>query len=241
VILTRSTRSFLAALVLALGFVSGVVPLSGAAPVYAAPLPPPTCRFDDVLTRHRDYADWNHSLLDTTYMIPKGYVPPNLVSTSNAGIRGGGKVRGFVIADLADMARAARISHAGLRVVSAYRSWSTQKVLFNREVDRVGYNRARYQVARPGHSEHQLGTTIDFGAAGGSGGVSQTFANTAAGQWIKQNGWKYGWIMSYPRNKTNKTCYYSEPWHFRYVGRAMAANVHASGLTLREYIWLHYE
>ena len=62
---------------------------------------------------------------------------------------------------------------------------------------------------------------------------------TAAGIWLGVNAWKYGFIMSYPRGMTSKTCYEYEPWHFRYVGVAEAAAVHSSGLTLREWLWEH--
>jgi D-alanyl-D-alanine carboxypeptidase len=207
----------------------------------AAPLPAPACRYDDVLTSPRGYTDWNETLMDTIYMVPKSYVPPGLVSVHRAGLNGSGQVRNFVIPDLTDMARAARKAGGALKVVSAYRSYATQAATFRREVQRHGMYEAKHAVARPGHSEHQLGVTIDFGAASGPGVVSQKFANTAAGKWMKANSWKYGWIMSYPPNKTGKTCYFSEPWHFRYVGREEAAAVHDSGLTLREYIWKHYQ
>jgi D-alanyl-D-alanine carboxypeptidase len=239
--IAKPLRPFLVAVFFAVASFAGAVPGIAISPTDAASGPPPTCRYTDVLTQHRAYTQWNFTLLDTIYMIPKSYVPPSLVSTSNAGLNGGGKVRSFVIADLKDMARAARSAGAGLRVVSAYRSWSTQQSLYQRELNRYGENLAKHSVARPGHSEHQLGTTIDFGSAGSAGGVSQKFADSAAGHWMKQNSWKYGFVMSYPRNSTGKTCYYSEPWHFRFVGREMAANVHASGLTLREYIWRNYE
>jgi D-alanyl-D-alanine carboxypeptidase len=231
-------RASVLALVFGLGSFVGAIQ---AAPVEAAPLPPPACRYDDVLTSPRGYSDWNETLLDTIYMIPKGYVPPGLVSVSRAGLKGSGQVRSFVIEDLTAMAKAARKAGGPLRVVSAYRSYTTQKRTFQREVERHGMYEAKHAVARPGHSEHQLGVTIDFGAASAPGVVSQKFAKTTAGKWMKANAWKYGWIMSYPRNKTGKTCYFSEPWHFRYVGRDMAANVRASGLTLREYIWKHYQ
>jgi D-alanyl-D-alanine carboxypeptidase len=226
-------RSFALALVVSVGAIVGVVqPVSVAA---AEPLP--ACRYDDVLTSPRDYADWNITLLDTTFALRKDYRPPSLVSTSRAGLNGGGQVRSFVIPDLTEMATAARKAGAGLRVVSAYRSYSYQVWLFQQEVERHGETVAMHSVARPGHSEHQLGVTIDFGAARSSGNVWQQFRYSAAGHWMKANSWRYGWIMSYPRNKTARTCYYSEPWHFRYVGRDMAAAVHDSGLTLREYIW----
>ena len=229
-------RSIVLAVVVGLGSFMGVVQ---AAPVLAAHSSPPACRYDDVLTAPRAYTDWNTTLLDTIYALPKSYRPPGLVSTAQAGLSGGGEVRSFVIADLAAMAKAARQAGAPLRVVSAYRSYSYQVRLFQREVDRHGMAVAKRSVARPGHSEHQLGVTIDFGAAGSPGVVSHKFGTTAAGKWMRHNAWKYGWIMSYPSGATDKTCYYSEPWHYRYVGPEMAAKVHASGETLREYIWQH--
>jgi D-alanyl-D-alanine carboxypeptidase len=54
------------------------------------------------------------------------------------------------------------------------------------------------------------------------------------------NAWQYGFVMSYPKGATAVTCYASEPWHFRYVGRDLAAQVHASGSTLRAYLWANY-
>ena len=235
--LIRRLRPLALALVFALGSFVGVVQ---AVPVTAA-VAPPTCRYDDVLTSLRAYTDWNETLLDTTYALPKRYRPPGLVSTSLAGLSGGGEVRKFVIPDLTAMATAARKAGAGLTVVSAYRSYSYQVGLFQREVERYGPAIAKRSVARPGHSEHQLGVTIDFGAAKGPGVVFQKFGRTAAGRWMRSNSWKFGWILSYPRGQTSKTCYYSEPWHFRYVGRDEAAKVHASGETLREYIWSHFQ
>ena len=58
---------------------------------------------------------------------------------------------------------------------------------------------------------------------------------------MKANAWKYGWVMSYPKGKSAKTCYQYEPWHYRYVGRANAKSIHASGLTTRQWIWTNYD
>ena len=230
-------RPFLLAFVFGVGSFVGVVQ---AGPVAAA-VAPPTCRYDNVLTSPRAYSDWNETLLDTTYALPKRYRPPGLVSTAQAGLNGGGQVRSFVIPDLTALATAAQEAGAGVRVISAYRSYTTQVGLFQREVARHGVAVAKRSVARPGHSEHQLGVTIDFGAAGGPGVVSQKFANTAAGRWMKHNAWKFGWVLSYPRGETSNTCYFSEPWHFRYVGPDVAAELHASHQTLREYLWQHFQ
>lgn len=212
-----------------------------ARPAFAAG-PLPECRYDDILTRYTAYRDWEMTLLDTIYRVPKWYKPGNLVSTANAGLNDGGKVRRFVISDLRAMAQAARNAGAPLRVVSAFRNWRTQKRLYRREVELYGEDRARLTVARPGHSEHQLGTTIDFGSGGTKlkGWHYSDWADTATGSWIKKNGWKYGFVMSYPRRKRSVTCYRYEPWHWRYVGREMAADIRSSGLTLREYLWSNF-
>jgi len=56
---------------------------------------------------------------------------------------------------------------------------------------------------------------------------------------MKNNAWKYGWVMSYPKDKTDLTCYQYEPWHYRYFGRTVAAAIQASGMTVREWLWQH--
>lgn len=235
VFIRRSVTLALLACLVAVGY-------SGSAQVARAAGPLPACRYDDVLTKYTSQDDWQKTLLDSIYALPKGYWPQGLVSTSKAGLNAGGSVRRFVIADLSAMASAARKAGAGLRVTSAYRSYNAQKNIYQREVRRYGLKTARKSSARPGHSEHQLGTTIDFGSAKSSkdSWLYSDWAKTAAGGWMQNNAWKYGFVMSYPKNRTNKTCYYYESWHYRYVGRAIAADVHYSGLTLREFLWRSY-
>jgi D-alanyl-D-alanine carboxypeptidase len=92
--------------------------------------------------------------------------------------------------------------------------------------------------ARPGHSEHQLGVAIDFRTAGATG--TGNFGSTPAGRWLAIHAWEYGFVMSYPNGRTTVTCYDGEPWHFRYVGRTQAAEIHASGETVREYLWANF-
>lgn len=233
-------RPLLVAALFAAASLTGTLPVLPAMPAEAAE--PPTCAYEDRLTRHTAYSAWNKTLLDTIYLVPRSYAPPRLVSTSNASIGGGGSVRRLLIADLAALARAARRANAGVRVVSAYRSYSTQRAVYQREVERYGVAQARLSVARPGHSEHQLGTTLDFGSAKSSNDPWQysDWANTRPGAWMKANAWKFGFVMSYPKNRRSVTCYRYEPWHYRYVGRETAARVRNSGLTLREYLWRNF-
>ena len=202
----------------------------GAAAV-AAPLP--ACSYRDVITARSAYWQYPTTLLDTIYRLPSTYYPRDLVST---GISGGGLVRRIALGDLLAMDRAARVAGARFAITSAFRSYSQQATMFNRRVALVGRAAALRMVARPGHSEHQLGTAVDFRSY--SSGAA--FATTRAGAWMKANAWKYGWLMSYPYGRTAVTCYASEPWHFRYVGRAVAGLIHYSGLTTRQWIWAHY-
>ncbi len=198
----------------------------------------PSCRVADTLTQQRSYAAWNRTVLDTTYRLTSGYYPGDLRSTVNAGLNSGHRVRAFVIADLKAMARAARAAGARLAVQSAFRSYSTQKSTFAYWSRVSGYSAALRSSARAGHSEHQLGTTIDFRSYGGSAPWYYTdWGTTKAGAWLKKNAWKYGFVMAYPKGKMSVTCYAYEPWHYRYMGRSEAAKVRSSGLTLRQYLW----
>lgn len=202
--------------------------------------PLPACRYDDILTTPRTYGDWAITLVDTLLRLPKGYIPPDLVSTAQAGIAGGGKVRAVVIDDLRVMADAAAAAGNGIGVESAYRSYESQESVFDSWVAQFGYERALEVSARPGHSEHQLGLAIDFRSEPGGSPFTGTWGTTPAGKWMKANAWEYGFVMSYPKGTMALTCYDYEPWHFRYVGRELAALIHARGLTQREYLWAHY-
>ena len=215
-------------------------PVVGPSPVNAmGPLPP--CRYDDILTTPRGYADWSVTQVDTILRVTRAYVPPDLVPVSEAGIPGTGQVRAVMIDDLREMTLAAKAAAAAIGVQSAYRSFATQQVVFANAVAEHGRARALQLSARPGHSEHQLGLGIDFRShPGGSPFNGTTWASTAAGKWMKAHAWEYGFVMSYPRGKMAVTCYDFEPWHYRYVGRELAAQIRASGLTQREYLWANF-
>ena len=117
------------------------------------------------------------------------------------------------------MASAARAAGARLAVQSAYRSYYNQRSTFAYWSRVSGYSAALRSSARAGHSEHQLGTTIDFRSYGGSAPwYYADWGNSKAGHWLKLNAWKYGFVMSYPKGKSSVTCYAYEPWHYRYVG-----------------------
>lgn len=227
-------RRRLAALLVLVATLTG---LAGTAVSAADALP--ACRVADTLTPYRELTDWRRTLVDLTYRVTSGYKPTDLRSTADAGLNGGYSVRAILLDDLRAMAAAARAADARFSVQSAYRSYATQVSTFDYWVSVYGYSKALTLSARPGHSEHQLGTAIDFRSYGGGAPWDHDdWATTRAGAWLKANAWRYGFIMSYPKGKSTVTCYAYEPWHYRYLGRERAAKLHESGLTIREALWM---
>jgi len=235
-----SLRALASALILG----AGLLAAPAAAPFPVAAIGPlPECRLDDILTVPRDYGSWSTTLVDWLLRVGKDYKPPDLVSVRDAGLTGSGYVRKVAVDDLRAMAKAAAKNGTPIGSWSAYRSYNQQVKLFDGYVKAYGYDNAIEFSHRPGHSEHQLGLTIDFMAAGADGMLS---GDSATGKWMAKNAWKYGWVMSYPRGDDPKhlwnetVCFRHEPWHYRYLGRDVAAKIHDSGLTIREYLWANF-
>ncbi|MBD8611543.1 M15 family metallopeptidase [Frigoribacterium sp. CFBP 13729] len=120
------------------------------------------------------------------------------------------------------------------QVQSAYRSYATQVSVYQGWVDRLGQAQADIQSARPGHSEHQTGLVADISPIPLSCALQACFGDTAQGQWLAANAWRYGWLLRYPADKTAVTGFTYEPWHFRYVGVPLATELHTTGVTTLE-------
>jgi D-alanyl-D-alanine carboxypeptidase len=144
-------------------------------------------------------------------------------------------VRAIVHPDLAALRGAARAAGNPLVIVSAYRSYTQQELTFEYWVGIGGYARALQTSARAGHSEHQLGTTLDFGDGSAAPWEYADWAATRTGAWLAQHAAEYGFVMTYPPGKSAVTCYDYEPWHYRWVGRDVAMRITGSGRTLREF------
>lgn len=145
--------------------------------------------------------------------------------------------------DLIAMIDACNAAQPRALVVSAYRDFDHQTRNFTRKVNYylgLGYSRedaekeAATVVAVPGTSEHQLGLAVDI-IDTRLWDLTSEQANQPAQQWLMENSWQYGFIFRYPEGKTDVTGIIYEPWHYRYVGRELAAEIHYSGLTLEEY------
>jgi D-alanyl-D-alanine carboxypeptidase len=179
------------------------------------------------------------TVLDRSYTLGAGYAPADLVAASAAGLIGssGTKlVRSVIIDDLVAM-REAWVA-AGLTVIveSAYRSYASQAVTFNGWAARLGQAAALLRTARPGHSEHQLGTAIDVTSPGWTGRFGDWGRESAEGAWMAAHAWEYGFVMSYPSGSLAATCFGYEPWHYRWIGREAAAAHRTSGLYLRQFL-----
>ncbi|GGR27180.1 hypothetical protein Agsp01_00440 [Agromyces sp. NBRC 114283] len=121
----------------------------------------------------------------------------------------------------------AAANEAGLSLASnsAYRSYSTQEEVYDGD-DTL--------TARPGYSEHQTGLVMDIGAESGDCSLAACFGDTDEGIWLRDNAYRFGFILRYPADKTDVTGYEYEPWHFRYVGVDLSTEMHARGITTLE-------
>ncbi len=136
---------------------------------------------------------------------------------------------------LEEMFAAAKAENLELAVFSAYRSANTQRLLTAYYLKTMG-QAGLAGVAESGHSEHQLGTTIDVtGKSIKYVGPTQLFGTAQEGKWLQDNSYKYGFIMSYPKGKQQDTGYIYEPWHFRYVGVDTAKDIFEEKMTIQEY------
>lgn len=180
-----------------------------------APSGLPGCAVAEEPVDHGDYDDWSSTLLDPSHTLGPSYRPTDLrQGRVGAQII---KLRAFVFQPLTEMRAAAARDGVALTITSSYRSYAFQQDLFdaNPGMDDL--------IALPGHSEHQLGTTVDLG--GGD-------------QWLAQHAAQYGFALSFPASRSPElTCYSPEPWHYRYFGPTRAQAIADSGLSPREWLW----
>lgn len=179
------------------------------------------------------------TVLDRSYALPAEYAPPDLVPASAAGLEGssGSKlVRSVLVDDLAAMRTAWQAAGLAVIVESAYRSYAAQAATFDGWAARLGHAEALVRSARPGHSEHQLGTAIDVTSPGWANRFGDWGRESAEGAWMAGHAWEYGFVMSYPAGSQATTCFSYEPWHFRWIGREAAAAHRSSGLQLRQFL-----
>ena len=103
-----------------------------------------------------------------------------------------------------------------LRIASSYRSPMQQRFVYLRKLKKAGLGQKT--IAKPGHSEHQLGTAVDITGLDPKTAMKESFGDTDEGRWLEANAPRYGFRLSYPRGSEARTGYRYEPWHIRYMG-----------------------
>ncbi len=182
-------------------------------------------------------------VVNKTRPLPEGYVSPDLI-VPNVKLQ-------FEPTDsymqfskqaepeLVEMFNAAKKDSVELIFGSGYRSYDLQKQLYGDYVAKDGQAKADRYSARPGTSEHQTGLSFDAFGENVECNLEICYADTSEGKWIKDNSYKYGFIIRYPSGKESVTGYQYEPWHLRYVGKELAIELQKTGQTMEEFFGLN--
>ncbi|QGQ95274.1 D-alanyl-D-alanine carboxypeptidase family protein [Paenibacillus psychroresistens] len=179
-------------------------------------------------------------LVNKNFALPKSYEPGDLVYPDVPFIFkekiDKRKMRSVAAEALEKMFAGAEKDDIQLAGASAYRSYATQKLLFNRYVKQDGFEEARTYSALPGTSEHETGLAIDVSGITGKCAAEDCFAGTKEAKWLSEHAAEYGFIIRYPKGKDAITGYKYEPWHLRYVGIDIAVEITDNGSTLENYL-----
>ncbi|NMH72198.1 M15 family metallopeptidase [Bacillus sp. RO2] len=180
-------------------------------------------------------------MVNKFWSLPEGYRPGDLIKPNVPFSFGDensdrSKLRAEAAESLEVMFNVAKGEGIELYARSGFRSYETQEAIFKNEVATFGYEQAVLYVALPGTSEHQTGLAMDITAKSVGLELVEALEGTVEGKWLAENAHHYGFILRYPKGKTNITGYAFEPWHFRYVGVDIAGEIYAKGITLEEYL-----
>ncbi|MBP1963729.1 M15 family metallopeptidase [Paenibacillus aceris] len=178
-------------------------------------------------------------LVNKQFSLPSNYEPTDLVYpdvpftfTEKVEKR---KMRSVAAGALEKLFAGAKKDGINLAGVSAYRSYATQKSVFQRYVQKDGEEKAKTYSAVPGTSEHETGLAIDVSGSDGKCAAEDCFGGTKEANWLEKHAPEYGFIIRYPQGKAAITGYQYEPWHIRYVGVDTAKDMVAKKMTMEEY------
>lgn len=206
----------------------------------ASPTPIPSCaqRLADT--------DTLFTLVTATYGLSREYAPTDLVLLTDylpfrVTLGYPTEIRQVVLAPLTQMITDMETAGLHPTVLSGYRSYAAQTLARQKWVEKTP-DTVNMFSALPGHSEHQLGTTLDFGSPELPAVVGQEdvefhtyFYMTSEGEWLAAHAHEYGFTLSYHRDTYELTGMYYEPWHYRYVGVEMAMMLHDLDISFIEY------
>ena len=175
-------------------------------------------------------------LVNRQYRISDAFTPDDLTEAQVPGqVR---EMRAEAAAALEEM-YAACLEETGCQLisVSGFRSYSKQEKLYKAKLQRVNGKKelAEEYVAPPGASEHHLGLAMDIGQQS-KPTLNEKFAETEGGIWARENCWRFGFILRYGEEWEDITGYKYEPWHFRYVGKDLAKEIHDAGVPFETWL-----
>lgn len=183
-------------------------------------------------TKKAKYLNNIYILVNKYSFLTENYVPENLETIPEKYSRSGMKLVNIAKDAFITMAESALKDNIKIIAMSSYRSYDYQVNLYNNYVSNDGVDAADTYSARAGFSEHQTGLCIDM-----YDGVTDytNFETTDSFKWMKNNAYKYGFILRFPKDKENITGYFYESWHYRYVGKKAAKYIYNHNITFEEY------
>ncbi len=185
----------------------------------------------------KTYEDYTYLDVGQTVSIPDtSYIPSDLVLIDKNDSIYAICIKSDVNLALNKMIKAAKDDGHVIKVSSGFRSYTTQKAILAQNI-KDGNKNASIAVAKPGHSEHQLGVAVDLTSPSiNNESAAKKFETTKEAKWLKDNSYKYGFIQSYPEDKEDITGYMYEAWHYRYVGIDIAKEIYENGQTVNEFL-----
>ena len=175
-------------------------------------------------------------LVNKYYYLESDYIPDDLVNISQTyswGENGSQKTRQVVYDAFIDMWNAANKEGYYLMVNSSFRNYQDQESVYNAYKNTSGETYANSIATKPGFSEHQTGLALDIFSKSNTN--KNTFKDTPEAKWLKENAYKYGFILRYPKEFEEVTGITFEPWHYRYVGKDIAKYIYENNITFDEY------
>lgn len=188
--------------------------------------------YDEDVTTKSDLSKGNLVLVNKFNQLSSDYTPENVVAISNYYSYDGNSITEKVYEAYKNMWYAAKKEDLTLIVTSSYRDYETQEYLWNKYADTNSEEYADSVSARAGFSEHQTGLALDIVTYNT---IMNDFENSDEFKWLQKNAHKYGFILRYPKDKTDLTGYDYESWHYRYVGVDVATAIHEKNITYDEY------
>ena len=186
-------------------------------------------------------------LVNKSHPVGRNYIPDNLITIHE--ITGEkidktyeNKLEEMAYLKYKEMQNKALEEGYEIFIDSAYRSYEYQEKLFNEFIKKYGLDETKRVCALPGESEHQTGLAIDIILKRGDQLIEDVTDNDPEIKWLKNNCYKFGYILRYPIDKENITGYKYEPWHFRYIGEKAASEMKENSITtLEEYTTYNLE